>query len=139
MILNGWKEVANYMGRGVRTVQRWEKLGLPLHRPNTRLRSAVITTTEELDKWLAVCVTGRNAMFFEAPAAQDGIVDVRHEVARADRLMDELQQLRDASRKMRAAMSITRLRTEQLRARFHACHTAHAALQETAKSVGRVA
>ena len=32
--LNTWKEIATYMGRGVRTVQRWEReLGLPVRRP----------------------------------------------------------------------------------------------------------
>jgi hypothetical protein len=59
MILNGWKEIANHLGRGVRTVQRWEKLGLPVRRPNSRLRSAVICTSEELDVWVSKCQTGR--------------------------------------------------------------------------------
>ena len=31
--LQSWKEIANYFGRGVRTVRRWEKEeGLPVHR-----------------------------------------------------------------------------------------------------------
>jgi len=31
--LNGWKEIALHLGKGTRTVQRWEKLyGLPVHR-----------------------------------------------------------------------------------------------------------
>ena len=31
--LNGWKEIAGFLGKGVRTVQRWEReLGLPVHR-----------------------------------------------------------------------------------------------------------
>ena len=29
-LLNGWKQIANYLGRGVRTIQRWESLGLPV-------------------------------------------------------------------------------------------------------------
>lgn len=68
MILNGWKEIANHLGRGVRTVQRWEQLGLPVRRPNSRLRSAVICTTEELDAWVAGCANGRPAS--TAPAAR---------------------------------------------------------------------
>ena len=52
-ILNSWKEIANYLGRGVRTVQRWERdLGLPVHRPKGKDRSAVLAFPEELDKWL---------------------------------------------------------------------------------------
>jgi DNA-binding transcriptional regulator YiaG len=52
--------VAAYLGRGVRTVQRWEQeLGLPVRRPRGKSRSAVIAFKPELDKWL-----------HEAPAEQ---------------------------------------------------------------------
>ena len=51
-ILNGWKEIATYLNRGVRTVQRWEReMGLPTRRPRGRGRSAVIAIPEELDAW----------------------------------------------------------------------------------------
>lgn len=52
-VLNSWKEVASYLGRGVRTVQRWEQeLSLPVRRPRGKSRSAVIAFKTELDKWL---------------------------------------------------------------------------------------
>jgi hypothetical protein len=52
-VLNSWKEVAAYLGRGVRTVQRWElELGLPVRRPRGKSRSAVIAFKPELDRWL---------------------------------------------------------------------------------------
>jgi hypothetical protein len=52
-VLNSWKEVAVYLGRGVRTVQRWElELGLPVRRPRGKSRSAVIALKPELDQWL---------------------------------------------------------------------------------------
>lgn len=52
-ILNSWKEIAQYLGRGLRTVQRWEsELRLPIHRPRGKYRSAVIAFKEELDAWL---------------------------------------------------------------------------------------
>jgi phage terminase Nu1 subunit (DNA packaging protein) len=52
-VLNSWKEVASYLGRGVRTVQRWEQeLGLPVRRPRGKSRSAVIAFKSELDNWL---------------------------------------------------------------------------------------
>lgn len=52
-VLNSWKEVATYLGRGVRTVQRWEQeLGLPVRRPRGKSRSAVIAFPSELDQWL---------------------------------------------------------------------------------------
>ncbi len=51
-VLNGWKEVAGYLSRGVRTVQRWKAYGLPLHYPAGKSRSAVVAVTEELDDWI---------------------------------------------------------------------------------------
>ena len=52
-LLNSWKEIANYLGRGVRTVQRYEHdLGLPVRRPRGKSRSAVIALTSDLDAWV---------------------------------------------------------------------------------------
>ena len=54
-LVNSWKEIALYLGRGVRTVQRWEhELGLPVRRPHGKSRSAVIALKPELDRWLRV-------------------------------------------------------------------------------------
>jgi len=40
--LNSWKEIATYLSRGVRTVQRWEReLKLPVHRIGKGKRSPV--------------------------------------------------------------------------------------------------
>lgn len=51
--LNSWKEVAVYLGRGVRTVQRWEaELQLPVHRMGTSERGPVFAFRGELDHWL---------------------------------------------------------------------------------------
>jgi len=50
--LNGWKEIGSYLGRVVRTAQRWESLGMPVHRPASRKRTAVIAFPHELDSWL---------------------------------------------------------------------------------------
>ena len=53
-VLNSWKEIANYMGRGVHTVQRWERyFQLPVHRPSGHERSAVVAFSDEIDQWLA--------------------------------------------------------------------------------------
>jgi hypothetical protein len=51
-VLNSWKEIAQYVGRAVRTVQRWESLGLPARRLRGKSRSAVLAMTDELDAWL---------------------------------------------------------------------------------------
>jgi len=53
LVLNSWKEIAEYMGRGVRTVQRYEReLRLPVHRPAGKSRSAVIAFADEIDCWM---------------------------------------------------------------------------------------
>ncbi len=55
-ILNSWKEIASYLKRGLRTVQRWEAdLGMPVRRPRGRGRSAVIAIRSELDNWINAC------------------------------------------------------------------------------------
>src|SRR5437763_12449674 len=52
-LLNSWKEIALYLNRGVRTVQRWEsELGLPVRRPRGKERSAVVAIPGELDTWV---------------------------------------------------------------------------------------
>ena len=52
--LDSWKEIAEYLGRDVRTAMRWEQdLGLPVHRVPGGQRPGVFAITEELDAWLA--------------------------------------------------------------------------------------
>ena len=53
-ILNGWKEIAGYLGRDRRTVERWEKQrGLPVRRVPGQGRASVYALISELDEWLA--------------------------------------------------------------------------------------
>ena len=52
-LLGGWEEIANYLGHGVRTVQRYERyLGLPVRRPTEQPRGSVVATKAELDAWV---------------------------------------------------------------------------------------
>lgn len=52
LVLNSWKEIASYMARGVRTVQRWEReLNLPVHRIGAGKRSPVYAIAAELNFW----------------------------------------------------------------------------------------
>jgi hypothetical protein len=52
--LSGWKEIANYLGKGVRTVQRYERqMGLPVRRPAGKPRGSVVATRVELDAWIS--------------------------------------------------------------------------------------
>ena len=50
--LESWGEIAAYLRREIRTVQRWEKtLGLPVHRLLVGKQSSVYAYPSELDKW----------------------------------------------------------------------------------------
>ena len=53
-ILTGWKQIANHLGRGVRTVQRYEReMHLPIRRVGGKSTGSVIATKAELDAWIA--------------------------------------------------------------------------------------
>lgn len=50
--LDSWKEIASYLGRGIRTVQRWEQEeGLPVHRLAHEKRGSVYAHRDELAAW----------------------------------------------------------------------------------------
>jgi DNA-binding transcriptional regulator YiaG len=54
-VLSSWKDIARYMGKGVRTVQGWERhLGLPVRRPTGAAhKSAVLLDRSDVDAWMA--------------------------------------------------------------------------------------
>ena len=52
-ILTSWKEIAQYIGKGVRTVQRWEgELGFPVRRMQAGRKSSVLAVPGEIDAWV---------------------------------------------------------------------------------------
>jgi predicted DNA-binding transcriptional regulator AlpA len=60
-VLSSWKDIAKYLGKGVRTVQRWERhLGLPVRRPiGAAQKSAVMLYRGDVDAWLATRFSAR--------------------------------------------------------------------------------
>jgi len=62
-VLTCWKDIAQYLGKGVRTVQRWEReFGLPVRRPDGIYhKSPVIAHKRDLDAWLESRWSGRSA------------------------------------------------------------------------------
>jgi hypothetical protein len=60
-VLSSWKDIAKYLGKGVRTVQRWERqLGLPVRRPNgASQKSAVVLYRGDVDAWVATRFSAR--------------------------------------------------------------------------------
>lgn len=62
-VLTSWKDIARYMGKGVRTVQRWEQdFGLPVRRPQGSNKKAILARPSDLDTWVAMRCTSRGVM-----------------------------------------------------------------------------
>jgi excisionase family DNA binding protein len=56
--LDSWKEIAEYLGRDLRTVMRWEQeRGLPVHRVPGGKRAVVFAHPEEIERWLEGATT----------------------------------------------------------------------------------
>ncbi|MGA8531573.1 MAG: hypothetical protein WB622_17770 [Acidobacteriaceae bacterium] len=59
-VLTSWKDIARYMGKGVRTVQRWEQdFGLPVRRPLRSNKKAILARPSDLDAWVALRCSSR--------------------------------------------------------------------------------
>jgi hypothetical protein len=71
-VLSSWKDIAKYLGKGVRTVQRWERqLGLPVRRPNgASQKSAVVLYRGDVDAWVATRFSARSLEKNEAQTTQ---------------------------------------------------------------------
>jgi hypothetical protein len=95
-ILSGWKEIANYLGRGVRTVQRYEReLALPVRRSAGKATGSVIAIKAELDGW----VSAR---------------PIRHSFVLSEQKYDNLAQLAEFRR---SVVELHRLRLESVELR----------------------
>jgi len=123
-VLNSWKEIASYLGRGVRTVQRWEHdSALPVHRPKGKDRSAVLALREELDQWLHRTPVrpngngnGNGAVGGVAPEVAPHLLELaRHLLAHCERLVDLDHQCRPEAKKLvRAVDEIVRVLTLEI-------------------------
>jgi transcriptional regulator with PAS, ATPase and Fis domain len=52
-VLRSWKDIAQYLGACVKTVQRWEHLdGFPVHRIIPKKGAVVFALRDEVDTWL---------------------------------------------------------------------------------------
>ena len=107
MVLSGWKEIAEYLHRGVRTAQRWEGSGLPVNRPIPGRRSHVVANSEQLDLWLRYSADWRRHH-----------VEFSSRIARTRKLRAEVRQTREIlGQKMEALrreVTAVRAITEQL-------------------------
>lgn len=96
-ILSGWKEIANYLAMGVRTVQRYERdLGLPIRRPAGGSRGAVIATKVELDAWVSASpIREQFRLSLRNEDRTPAIVQLRQQVAEMHRLNAEATRWRN--------------------------------------------
>jgi hypothetical protein len=94
-ILNGWKEIANHLGKGVRTVQRYERiLALPIRRPAGRRGGSVIATKAELDAWVSASPVQQSFPVSTAISNQTAVLqEFRLRIAEMRRLRHETLQL----------------------------------------------
>jgi len=68
--LDSWKEIAEYLGRNVRTVTRWaDKRGLPIHRVPGGKRGHIFAFTAELEAWLNARAGSSNTSSLHSPKA----------------------------------------------------------------------
>jgi hypothetical protein len=83
-VLSSWKEIAMYLGKGIRTAQRWEcELGLPVRRPNAENRHIVVALRSELDQWLAGDFATRGMQRMN-PATANGKATFKYRVLLVD-------------------------------------------------------
>lgn len=83
--LNSWKEIAAYLGKGVRTVQRWEAhMGLPVRRLGREGGEIVYALKSEIDAWILngghAAAANQSPDIREAPP-ETASPEVRDEVA----------------------------------------------------------
>jgi len=99
-ILNGWKEIASHLGKGVRTVQRYEReLGLPIRRPAGKFTGSVMATRAELDAWVSASPV--RLSFPVSQVITDHIAtltELKLRIAEMRRLRRETEELREQLR-----------------------------------------
>ncbi len=88
-ILTSWKEIGQYLGKGVRTVQRWERdAGLPVRRESPA-RQAVLAIPQELDEWARSRTRGPAGPVAEALRKE--LTALREETGELRRRIDEME------------------------------------------------
>lgn len=94
-ILSGWKQIADHLGKGVRTVQRYEReLGLPIRRPAGKSGGSVIATAGELDAWVTASPIREEFGLRRAGINTEMLEQFRRNVEEMARLRKETQEVR---------------------------------------------
>jgi hypothetical protein len=98
-VLSGWNGIARYLGKGIRTIQRWERqFDLPVRRTHEGPKSTVLALPAEIDAWV-------RAREFH----------VRKEASRKSErllLLESLRELRAENQKLRRQLEALRAKRE---------------------------
>jgi hypothetical protein len=120
LFLTGWKEIANYLGKGVRTVQRYEcQLGLPVRRPAGKPRGSVVATRAEIDAWVAASPI-REVFYLPRTvnnSAETIWASIENGTAEMQRLRDQMRALRV---ELRSTLALLRNSVQGLHGRLRA-------------------
>lgn len=123
-VLTSWKDIARYMGKGVRTVQRWEQdFGLPVRRPYGSNKKAILARPQDLDAWVAMRCHSRAAV--EMLKAQPGDHPVGQVTQTLSALSAEVKTSRLLRESNQALMREIRAGLRELRASIVSLETKH--------------
>jgi hypothetical protein len=103
-VLTSWKKISRYVGKGVRTVQRWEsEFGFPIRRIKPGTKSGVLAIPAEIDAWI-------QAQQF--PNGQlESVASERTALFRTVReLRSEIRELRSENRHLQRQLALERTR-----------------------------
>lgn len=121
-LLSGWKEIARHMGRGVRTVQRYERdLGLPVYRPGGRSHGSVLARIADIDAWLTSHPLEQSSAGASSTqnAPEPIVLSLRELLARAEQVCRAQNELRRALENSVQALRTT-IRAVNIVAKEHA-------------------
>jgi hypothetical protein len=77
-VLTSWKEIAQYLGKGVRTVQRWEKeMRLPIHRCTSGI---IFALPDEITAWIRSQPRGERSPDSELAALRRKVADLERQI-----------------------------------------------------------
>lgn len=101
-VFSGWKDIATYLGKGVRTVQRYEReLKLPVRRPAHKNRgSSVLATRGELDFWVLSA-----SMLWRPEMPKAPLEAAKYEIGRLQKAVAQMRTLRNAATQLRTEFS----------------------------------
>ncbi|MBS1814720.1 MAG: hypothetical protein JSS87_07580 [Acidobacteria bacterium] len=106
-MLSSWKEIAQFFGKGVRTVQRWEKtLDLPIHRPPGAPSNVVLAKESDLEEWMNRGVVGAHMRADQAvenafDSIEKAIRELPHDAAQRE---ERLAMMRQRMEELRHAL-----------------------------------